>query len=235
MLNNYVLLITGCIKPDEKVPFLKLKETEVRRKQYIDSIQYYINMPSIKRIVFCDNSSAVEVESLYELAKKKDKQFEWISFLGNTVESIKRGKGYGEGEIIEYALKKSKLIKESDYIIKVTGRIIIKNINFLLKYMHSDKLYFVRNTNINVDTKLYGIPIETYKKYFIDLYKSVDDINNRYLENLFSDAILDNKLKIHSFIVYPNVEGISGSTGKSYSYPLSKRVKLTIMDYLRKM
>jgi len=234
MLGNYVLLITGCINPDIDVPFLKITDYEYRRTEYIDSIKYYIEETNIKKIVFCDNSAENEPKELCELARRKSKQFEWLSFQGNNAKAVEQGKGYGEGEIIEYALKNSSLLKESKYFIKVTGRVKVRNIDCLLFFMKNSHLYFVRNSPFNVDTKVYGIPSEVYKKFFLYAFKEVDDIEGIYLEHLFSEVIVKNQLKIHNFVVFPNVQGISGSTGITYSVSLKRRIWLTIKSYIQK-
>lgn len=233
MLSDFVLLVTGCIKPDPNVPFLEIKDYESRKEQYLESIKYYIEKTKIQRIVFCDNSLAQVAEELNVLARKHSKSFEWLSFSGNHAKAVSQGKGYGEGEIIEYALNHSTLLHDSEYFIKVTGRVIIKNVNFLLRFMHKKNMYFCRNSQTNIDTKFYGIPIQTYKNHFQDLYKKVDDNKGKYLENLFSDEIQQEQLKVYNFAVYPDAKGISGSTGKPYSIPLKRRIKLTIKSFLK--
>lgn len=233
MLRDYALLITGCIDPDPGVPYLEIKDVENRRRQYIESIEFYIKETGIKRIVYCDNSSASEPEALNELANQRSKEFEWLSFKGDSEKAVTQGKGYGEGEIIKYALDHSALLQEANYFIKVTGRVIVRNIDFLVAFMNANRLYFSRNTSTNVDTKLYGLPIEMYRKKFLNLYNEVDDKNGKYLENLFSDLIYGERLKIYNYIVFPNVQGVSGSTGKSYTLPLKARIKLTIKSYLK--
>ena len=233
MLRDYVLLITGCIDPSPDVPFLEIKNAENRRRQYIESFEYYIKKTSIRKIVYCDNSMVLKSDEICKLANQYSKEFEWVSFMGDNVKAVAQGKGYGEGEIIEFALKHSRLLQNAHYFIKVTGRVIIKNINILLPFMNVNKMYFCRNTSTNVDTKLYGIPIEAYEKTFLTLYKEVDDRNGKYLENLFSERILGQHLPVHNFIVYPDAQGVSGSTGKSYTLPLKTRIKLTLKSHFK--
>ncbi len=233
MLADYVLLITGCMHPNPDVPFLEIKNAENRRQQYLESFKYYIKNTSIKKIVYCDNSMAPKVDEISKIANRYSKEFEWLSFVGDNVKAVTQGKGYGEGEIIEFALEHSKLLKNAHCFIKITGRVIIKNINTLLPFMKMDKMYFCRNTPTNVDTKLYAIPIEVYKKYFLTLYKDVDDRNGKYLENLFSERILEQHMVIHNFIVFPDARGISGSTGKPYALPLRTRIKLSLKNHLK--
>ena len=233
MLRDYVLLITGCIDPNPDVPFLEIKNAENRRRQYIESFEYYIKKTSIRKIVYCDNSMALKEDAISKLANQYSKEFEWLSFMGDNVKAVAQGKGYGEGEIIEFALKHSRLLQNAKYFIKVTGRVIIRNIDILIPFMNMKKMYFCRNTSTNIDTKLYGLPTEIYKKAFLTLYRDVDDKKGKYLENLFSEQILGQHLVVHNFIVFPDAQGVSGSTGKSYSLPLKTRIKLTIKSYFK--
>ena len=62
----------------------------------------------------------------YLLAKQNNITLEVISFMGD-IRQMKKGKGYGEGEIIRYTVC-SLLMKECKYFIKSTGRLKIKNI-----------------------------------------------------------------------------------------------------------
>lgn len=52
------------------------------------------------------------------------------------------GKGYGEGEIIEYGLKYSELLRGAAYFCKLTGRLKVENINRFTKLAKMDKSYF---------------------------------------------------------------------------------------------
>ena len=234
MKNDYVLLVTGCISPDSKVPFLELKDNEERRKQYVKSLRYYIKHTNAKKIVYCDNSNQKYIPKLKKEASECNKQFEWVSFLGDTKKCLEKGKGYGEGEIIEYALKNSKLLKEASYFIKVTGRVIIKNYNILVRFMNKNNTYFLRNSADNIDTKFYGMSINNYKNFFMHSYNYVDDKNDKYLEHVFSDVIKDKSIAISDFIVFPNSVGVSGSTGEKYDLSFKRRLKENIKIIARR-
>ncbi len=233
MLKDYALLITGCIDPNPGVPFLEIRSSADRRKQYMESLEYYIKKTNIRKIVYCDNSMASKNDEISILANQYSKEFEWLSFQGDNVNAVEQGKGYGEGEIIKYALNNSKLLQKANYLIKVTGRVIVRNIDLLIAFMNTNRMYFCRNTSTNVDTKFYGLPIEAYKKDFLNLYKEVNDKKGKYLENVFSDRILERQIDVYSFIVFPNAQGISGSTGKSYTLPLKTRIKLTVKSHFK--
>lgn len=76
-----------------------------------------------KKIVMVKNcATAINLNVLKELADEHGKDFEFL----NAPESPKaalRGKGYGEGEIIRYALGNSRLLGEANCFYKITGKL----------------------------------------------------------------------------------------------------------------
>lgn len=225
---DVVLLITGCISPNSQIPQLVLKNSDMRRKQYIDSIKYYIRYAKINNIIYCDNSGACPEQELKELANKYGKSFEWLSFYGDIAKTVRYGKGFGECEIVNYALQNSQLIEQCKYLVKVTGRLIIKNLNILLA-LNRRKIYFCPNKTeddrLYINTRIYMMPIKSYDLYFQKAMNYVDDINNVYLEHAFGICIKNNNVPFKKFIFMPWVEGVSGSTGREY--------KPSIISYLK--
>lgn len=213
-IKSIVLLLTGCITSSTKVPFLALKNPAERRKQVIDSIKFYITHTSIENIVYCDNSNAFPDFELGLLATTNRKKFEWISFEGNQKMSEQKGKGYGEGEIVDYAIEHSRLLKkENVYIIKVTSRLIVENIELLLQHISLDRLYFSPMFKNYIDTKVYMMPKKIYRNFFSELHLSVEDVKGRYLEYIFAECIKSKKIKYNRFIVAPKIMGVSGTFG----------------------
>lgn len=213
-----VLLITGTIA-SQSTYMTYLTDVSERLKQYIECIEFYLCETSINKIVFCENSNyKFDSRALYELAKKNNKLFELLQFDGDYSQIVDRGKGYGEGEIIEYALENSKLFLQSKYFIKVTGRLIISNIDILCKRIDFDRVYF--NCNLyyypSIDTKMYGMPIALYKDTFRKAYYDVNDKENQYIESIFYNIIKNKQIKVFNFHKCPVFEGISGSCGFNY-------------------
>lgn len=141
-INKTVLLITGCIKPNPSTFQLSLTDVEQRLKQYIECIKWGIEKTAFVKIVFIDNSGFTVNPVLIDYAKQRGKQLEWLSFLGNEKMIELCGKGYGEGEIIEYGLKYSELLRGAAYFCKLTGRLKVENINRFTKLAKMDKSYF---------------------------------------------------------------------------------------------
>lgn len=242
-----ILLITGAMTPAKNVTKTTLIDTNKRKDQYVDSIKKAIkqaarfnsnfnsvNENSIKNnisIVYCDNSEPKEVilEDLKRYAKGKNVKLETLSFKGNGELTAVKGKGYGEGEITKYAMENSALIKEDGYFIKLTGRLFIDNMSSLLKKLSQSKAYFnIPNHTMRglCDTRLYAMPIELYKEYFLNAYENVNDDGGYYLEHAFTDVIRSNNIKTFNFPEYPLYSGKSGSAGADYTYvPWKSKIK----------
>ena len=142
--DEITLLITGCISPVKGQLWLCIGDESIRLRQYVESIKFYIDSSDLKKIVFCENSGFVynECDSLKKYALQKGKELEWLSFKGNESSVRKYGKGAGEDEIYLYAFENSKLLKSSLSFVKVTGRLIVTNINEIVCSVKKNVNYF---------------------------------------------------------------------------------------------
>lgn len=127
-MNKIAILLTACINPNGMSKTI-LQDKEIRKRQYEDALNFYLANTTVP-IVLVENTN-------YELSHKYDNQIkegrlEYITFNGNDYDKSK-GKGFGEALILLYAINNSEIIKRTKYIIKITGRIIIPEINKLIK------------------------------------------------------------------------------------------------------
>ncbi|WP_051525996.1 hypothetical protein [Butyrivibrio proteoclasticus] len=229
--SDVCILITGCMFPQKNINKLSLIDSEERKRQYLNSIEYYLLKTKYKKIVYCDNSSAKPFDNLYFLATQLSKEFEWISFQGNEEMVLSKGKGYGEGEIIDYALNHSKILARCDCFIKVTGRLVIDNIDWFL-YLNKKYTYFDVHKQL-IDTRCYLTNIRIFKERFMHVYERVDDNNKYYLEHVFFESYMKNNNLLRIIPFYLNIEGQSGSMGILYKkigiliyyYSLKKLIK----------
>lgn len=140
---NQILLLTGCINPNG-MPFTSLTDNSARKEQYIKAINYYLHHTDLP-IVFAENSNT-DISNHFQQAISRNR-IEFLTFSGNNKKN--RGKGYGEAEIIEYALNNSQFITSSNSqcaIVKITGRLIVENIKEII----NKRFYFQRDNSIVV-------------------------------------------------------------------------------------
>ena len=231
-----VLLITGTISPSNEMKNTVLTNVEDRLNLYIETVNFYITKSPIKKIVFCENSNfkTNKFEPLFDNARKQKKQFEYIRFQGNINEANIHGKGYGDGEIIDYALEKSVLLKSDNYFIKLTGKRMILNSNSFFKKIDENRAYFNRlslKDSKMIDAALYACPIGFYKENFGKAYLNLSDDIGYWAENKYAEIIINNKLKTYNFPVFPRIEGVSGSCGSQIKNTL---FKFLIKNFLSK-
>ena len=218
-----IIIITGTISPNDNIKDLNLRNVEERLEQYKNALEKTIDLLPGGKIVFCDNSGydTTALNYLIELADKNNVQLELLSFKGDTQNVVIHGKGYGEGEIVKYVLENSKLAANENYMVKITGRLVVDNIAEIVGRLKNDRVYFnipnIHRRDI-YDTRLYAMPISMFKQYFYEKYKEVDDGKGYILECVYRDIILSNQLPSRNFPLYPRIVGQSGSGGIKYEY-----------------
>ena len=228
-----LIIITGTIKPN-RIKDLTLRDTDERFVQYRDALLCLIELHPAADIVFCDNSN-YGTDAFADITTKaieNNLNLEILSYQGSSEAIAEHGKGYGEGEIVRYVLENSRLAHDNDYMLKITGRLVVNNISTIVKRVDRDRAYFnipnIHRRDI-YDTRLYGMPIQIFRRYFIDEYKKVYDEKGYFLEHVYRDTILKNHLKVRNFPSYPRITGSSGSGGLSYEYT---EWKSRIRDFL---
>lgn len=231
-----LFIVTGTINPNSSIYELALKDNKERLNQYVSAIKKLLNCNCINKVIFCENSNfKVDLSEIYDLAKKNEKQFEFIQFKGDDNRAVSQGKGYGEGEIIKYVLHNSRLIKTEEYFFKITGRLFVTNIDKIIKNINKEYNYFnlasIRNSE-RIDTRFYGVKISDYVQYLQDAYKYVDDKNQIYLENMFYKMVSSNSIKQKNTPLYPRIVGQAGSSGEIYKI---NPVKLLLKDLACKL
>ena len=222
-MNRATLLITGSIDLKQvQTPSTVIRDTGKRLKQYLDAIEYAIDhYTEVETIIFCENTNFdFNYTPLREKAEKKGKNLEILTFAGNYEMIYQRGKGYGEGEIIDYALNNSYFLSKTQSFYKLTGRLIIKNMDQLIRTTHSANAFWFKPIEIttlskrHIETFFYKTETELYQSTLRDAYLSVDEVDNIYLEHLFFDRL--NGLKVRNFNSLPQLSGESGTSGKKY-------------------
>ncbi|OJV44763.1 MAG: hypothetical protein BGO29_09405 [Bacteroidales bacterium 36-12] len=221
---NVIILLTGTINP-MGMSKTKLLDKEIRKLQYIDSIKFYLQKTNLK-IVFIENSN--ENISSYFQEEINNNRIEILTFNGNNYPKY-LGKGFGELKIIEYGITNSNLIKDCDFIIKITGRLIVLNINkFIKQIKKSSKIELLLDLKVNLtysESRLFGCYKNFFNDYFFEYQNYLDDSKKRH----FEDALLKSALiaisegkKYEPFKNYLNISGYSGTNNKNYKESILK-------------
>lgn len=220
-MSNIVLVLTACIKPNTAC-CLTLTDIQTRASQYRKAIIWYFEHTDYP-IVFAENSeSTLDIPSQINSSPR----FEYISFLEQN-DSYDRGKGYKEARILEYVQSHSTLYSSADIVIKVTGRLIIRNISAIISSFpqeFGDKGFcgqFERRFH-RLDTRFFIAS----KKVFSGLMlfnPLIDDLHEPRLifEGAYALALTEMLIQKCANYYYPrhifDYEGSGGGSGINYT------------------
>ena len=203
------------------MPFTALSDINVRKQQYLDALRFYVYNTSLP-IVYVDNSN-VNIKEYNVFSNIAEDRLELLSFDGN--HDKKHGKGYGELEIIGYAINHSRIINNNKNVslIKITGRLIIVNIATILKQLKynilpsSNSVICSMNSDFSMaDSRLLIAPLNFYKR-LIENRMAINDSEGVYLEHVLCSLIKKQNLyAFHTFFSEPQYQGVSGSTNITY-------------------
>ena len=217
---KHIILLTSCVNPNG-MPFTALSDINVRKQQYLDALRFYVNNTPLP-IVYVDNSN-VDIKEYNVISNIVDDRLELLSFDGN--HDKEHGKGYGELEIIDYAIKHSNIINNNKKvsIIKRTGRLVIVNIMTLLNQLKynilpsSNSVICSMNSDFSMaDSRLLIAPLNFYKR-LIENRMAINDSEGVYLEHVLCSLIKKQNLyAFHTFFSEPQYQGVSGSTNITY-------------------
>lgn len=235
-----LLIITACVNPSSNMPNTTIRDKGIRFTQYLNSLVFFLNTESITDIIFCDNSNAdADYSMVLAEAEKKGKRIEILKYMQETSKTISKGKSYGELCIMDYVLNNSKIIGEYDGFYKVTGRLIIKNIDSITRkiYQNIDNRFVflgnpVKESSRKIDTRFYYMKSSDMKKLISKLYDIVDETKGFTLERSFYEEISELNIPFVFLPKYPEYIGVSGSTGVVYEDTRFRRIKLSIKDFL---
>lgn len=216
-LREITLLITSAAQPS--APYTALSDTKMRVVYTLDSIRVWRDAFPELKIVLCDGSGYDFNSDIERVIHSKLTNFEVLSFR-NSVEMVsRRGKGYGEGEIVNFALKNSSFLRNSSHFAKCTGKLWVENFSECLAQYNGalsiEKFYRGRYSfqYTECDTRFYIVDKELYERTFASCGELVNDPEGYYLETAFSDAIKGNKISYSDFKCKPLIFGFSGTSG----------------------
>lgn len=169
-------------------------------------------------VVFAENSGAeFDSKKFEELARKNGKNFEYI-FRTLNDEQIARmrkcGKSYGEADLIDYAVKTSRLISSAETIYKVTGRLFLRNSK---KLVGKNTTAFIARNKIHwLDTQCCRLNKKDYSDYLSSSLSLMDDYNMGNIEHVWCVLLEKSGAKVDTFKRYPRLSGTVASSGQSY-------------------
>lgn len=186
------LLLTACVSPGQVIALAR-RDFVTRLDDYERAMKGWIRVKGIDGIVFCENSMA-DLSSLQDMVRAASDprpEVEFLSFQGQDFDPS-LGKGYGEMQIIRYALEHSKMLTRAKMIIKVTGRLFISNIEtFARSAAESEGIELfcdLRNDLTSADSRFFYGTRNFFVQYLLSYQDTVNDSAGVCFENVLARA-----------------------------------------------
>ncbi|WP_304035706.1 hypothetical protein [Mesonia mobilis] len=222
------LLLTGAIAPNTW-DMLKVTDSEVRRRQYIEAITYYLENTNYD-LIFVENSGN-DISNYFKQYKKRT---EFLTYESEpTVPD--RGKGYKEMEILQYAYENSQILLKSGHIIKITGRLKIINLqklirNNILKLTNQDFIATCIYKEGKMDARCFAFSLSFLDEFL--KYKEKVNLKYSFEKALWKSVISfvkNNRATYRQFSENLRVSGVNGAFGVAYD----RSVIIEFAKYLR--
>lgn len=202
----------------DATPVLVVREEHERRLQYLCALVAWAGPARVRRIVFAENSNtSFDFSPVVRLLERAGKEVEVLVFDGNK-EAARLGKGYGEGEILEYVYRNSRLLHVSPAFYKVTGRLFVSNFDEVAATTTSLEAFRMKRWKdgrpSKAITSFFKCSREVFETRLRDAYRQVNDEDGQRIEQVYFRQLSD--VNVGDFGVKPIMVGQHASTGKMY-------------------
>ena len=215
-MSDVLIFITATINPGE-TPFVERRDPEMRRLDYLRAFQALLSLSCQADILFCENSNS-DLSSFHQAAatRASDNSVKIITFSGN-VGAQQRGKGYGEIEMLRYALDTMPGLKDYRYILKISGRYRLANCATLasqISKMNADLICDIHANLTYGDTRTVAFTPQTALDHLLPYQDEVDDSHGVLIEHVMARCLHRTLLAGGSWAPLPCTpycDGVSGS------------------------
>lgn len=206
-----------------------LTDAALREEAIISSLRQWAKLRCVTKIVICDGSNFDFTSATDELVlSRPGLDIECLSFQ-NDAEAVGRyGKGYGEGQIISYAMENSRILANAPAFAKCTGKLWVANFEACAKRFDGRASFLLsgRRRVSYVDTRFYIVSRTFFREKLAQRYVAVRDNEGYYLEHAYAEALVGETSDKVTIWPAPIIEGLSGSSGKAYANSALKRLRL---------
>jgi hypothetical protein len=221
-MNKTVVLLTSCIAPGDMTGLAR-SDIFQRLEDYKNVIQNLSSSGFIGPVVYCDNSG-YNLEQLARIPVDTGSTGKWefLSINGNRKKNL--GKGYGEMEIIRYAIESSRLITPDSKILKVTGRLTLRNICSICSQFEespiSTEIFCDLRGNLQwADSRVFASSVRFLQEYLLPLESILNDSRGVSFEHVLARAThsaMSDGLNWKMLPETPDIVGLSGTSGIRY-------------------
>ncbi len=187
-----VLLMGSAIRTPKA--FQAISATDVRLVQTLCGLIRWIRDTSVGTIVLCDGSEPdYDFSRITAYATEHGKTLETLLYRKENDRYESRGKSFGEGQVLEYAVNHSAHLQDGGTFYKVTGRTFIRNFDEIKKlHAKDDGGVFIGPASVmmpkdtpkdvfgrrSVWTQFYKCGVSFFKKHLMEAYLETNDATN---------------------------------------------------------
>jgi hypothetical protein len=215
------VLITTANKPPKDVPFLQMTNVAMRYITAKASVFFWA-AHRIEKIVIADatGGSLLDDEEIL-LLKQMGVDVEQISYCQNEDVIKLKGKGYGEGELIKFALENSIFLRGENNFFKCTGKVYCRNFETILQMIKRKNIQNIFWRHLGegdsfqkwADMRFFYTTKKFCEENIIPAYLKSDD--HIAAAEYFCFNVLNEKLPTAKAL-RPMLSGFAGGTGKQY-------------------
>jgi hypothetical protein len=220
---SQTVLITTATTPPDGVPFLQMTNVAARYLTAKAALFFWAGQ-GIEKIVVADATGQCLLnEEELTLLKQMNVEVEQIHYQQNHDLIKLKGKGYGEGLLIQFALENSEFLKNQTSFFKCTGKVFCRNFDEIRRLIEHNGVtnIFWRHLQAGTeqrpwaDMRFFYATKDFCEKYLVPAYLKTDDRKLEVAEQFCFD-ILNEHLAVAKTI-RPLLSGFAGWTGKMYS------------------
>jgi hypothetical protein len=219
------IVLSGTIVPN--APFTPYAEPAVRRKEYLDAINFYGRFAPV---YFLENSSycLAEDAAFTERPMLAVRKFPPSKYR-------ERGKGYQEFEMLDAWVASDPAIPSR--WMKITGRYLYRNFPALLRDAlenGSARMIIDRHKRSRfARSSLFYVETEFYREHLMGIYRACDDRTGVWIEHVLYQRLAGRRNdEVRAFAVEPRLTAIGGSSGVTLE---SRPHKYWIKSLLRRV
>lgn len=215
------VLITTANKPPKDVPFLQMTNVAMRYVTAKASVFFWA-AHGIEKIVIADATGGYLLDSEeILLLKQMGVDVEQISYYQNEDLIKSKGKGYGEGELLKFAIENSIFLKSESNFFKCTGKVYCRNFETILQMIKQNNVQNIFWRHLGegdslqpwADMRFFYTTKIFCKEILIPAYLKSDD--RIAAAEYFCFNALNEKLSTAKAL-RPLLSGFAGGTGKQY-------------------
>jgi hypothetical protein len=232
-LSDILVFITATINAG-KTPHVERRAPKQREQDYLDAFRAWMSSNCNADVLFCENSNA-DLSIFREVATIRGGKdaTKVLSFSGNAG-AQKKGKGYGEIEMLRYAFDAIPELKDYRYIVKVSGRYRVKNGAELIdrvRHMSADLICDIHANLTYGDTNTVVFKPKIALEHLMPYQEELDENQGVIIEHLMAKCLHRTLLASGSWAPLPCTpycDGISGSWNIPQHCTLFYRIKQNI-------